>query len=403
MQMDVETAFLNETVKSEIYVKQPMGYEDCTDRVCKLEKALYGLRESPRAWYECFDSYLRNLGFKKSESDYCLYMMSDQDDRIYVIMFVDDLLICGKNEKKLEDIKSKLSNKFAMKDLGEVKTYLGINIEYDCKTQSEHKLTLDQREYIESLARKYNIEEAKLYCTPMEQNLKVEPAQSVCNDIKFRNLIGALLYISTGTKPDVSYSVNYLSRFQNHYNETHYKYALRILKYLYLTKDLKLVYKRNVNAEIIDCFVDADWAGDELDRKSTTGYIIRVYGNVIYWKSKKQGSVTKSSTAAEYVALSESISELKVIINLLKEFNVKIKKPINVYEDNSGAITIAKFGNFTKNSKYIEVHYHFVHECYEKGIIDIVKVDSENNIADILTKSLGKNKFERFRTILNLV
>jgi len=109
-------------------------------------------------------------------------------------------------------------------------------------------------------------------------------------------------------------------------------------------------------------------------------YIIRVYGNVVYWKSKKQGSVTKSSTAAEYVALSESISELKVIINLLKEFNVKIKKPINVYEDNSGAVAIAKFGNFTKNSKYIEVHYHFVYECYEKGINDIVKIDSENNI-----------------------
>jgi len=130
--------------KSEIYVKQSMGYEDCTDRVCKLEKSLYGLRESPRAWYKCFDSYLRNLGFKKSESDYCLYMMSDQDDTIYVIIFVDDLLMCDKNEKKLENIKSKLSNKFAMKDLGEVKTYLGINIKYDCKTQSEHKLTLEE-------------------------------------------------------------------------------------------------------------------------------------------------------------------------------------------------------------------------------------------------------------------
>ena len=106
-------------------------------------------------------------------------------------------------------------------------------------------------------------------------------------------MIGALLYISSETRLDVSYSINYLSRFQNCYNESHYKYALRILKYLYLTKDLKLRYKRNDKVDILECYVDADWAGDCVDRKSTTGYIIKLFGNVIHWKSRKQGSVTK--------------------------------------------------------------------------------------------------------------
>ncbi|KAK2575365.1 hypothetical protein KPH14_001258, partial [Odynerus spinipes] len=161
--------------------------------------------------------------------------------------------------------------------------------------------------------------------------------------------------------------------------------------------------KRNLNTEILECFVDADWAGDKCDRKSTTGFIIRLFGNVIYWKTRKQGSVTKSSTAAEYVALSEAISETKVIRNLLKDFRISIGKPIKLYEDNSGAIVIAKFGNMTKNSKYIEVHYHFVNECYEKGEIEIVKVESENNLADILTKALGRNKFERFRSLLKII
>lgn len=264
-------------------------------------------------------------------------------------------------------------------------------------------MTLDQSNYIESLARKYNIIEAKLYYTPMEQNLSLEPGQPASNDLKYRNLIGALSYISTGTRLDVNYSVNYLNRFQNSYNETHYKYALRILKYLYLTRNLKLTYTRNLNADVIDCFVDADWAGDKSDRKSTTGYVIRIFGNVVYWKSRKQGSVTKSSTAAEYVALLESVSEIKVIKNLLKDFKIIITKPINIYEDNSGAIAIAKFGNLTKNSKYIEIHYHFVNECYEQKIINIVKVDSDENIADILTKALGRNKFEKFRKILKIV
>ena len=207
-------------------------------------------------------------------------------------------------------------------------------------------------------------------------------------------MIEALLYISSGTRLDVSNSVNYLSIFQNCYNESHYKYALRILKYLYLTKDLKLRFKRNDKVDILECYVDADWAGDCIDRKSTTGYMIQLFGNVIHWKSRKQGSVTKSSTAAEYVALSEAVSEVILIMDLLYSFKVEIKTPVNMYEDNSGAVNVAKYGNFTKKSKYIEVHYYFVNENY---FIDIVKVSSEENLADILRGSdafkIMKNRF----------
>jgi Reverse transcriptase (RNA-dependent DNA polymerase). len=287
-----------------------------------------------------------------------------------------------------------------MKDLGEVKSYLGISINYD---YVKNVMTLSQECYIESLAEKYKIKQSKLYSTPMEVNLQLETAQDVSHDIMYRNLIGALLYISCGTRPDISYSVNYLSRFQNCYNDTHFKYALRVLKYLYLTKDLKLTYKRNEYTDVLDCFVDADWAGDCVDRKSTSGYLIRLFGNVVFWKSKKQSSVTKSSTFAEYVALSEAVTEIKLILDILKIFNVNLKMPVKVYEDNSGAINIAKYGNFTKNSKYIEVHYHYVNECYENGVIDICKVDTKDNVADIFTKSLSKDKFEKFRQMLNVV
>lgn len=399
-QMDVVTAFLNGKVKSEVFVKQPQGYNDGSGKVWKLFKALYGLRESPRAWYECFDSYIKSIGFTRSKNDYCLYSILIEGEMIYLILFVDDLLICGKNEHEISKIKGKLSEKFAMKDLGEVKTYLGINVEYDCK---KGEMSLDQTNYIESLAEKYEIRNAKLYYTPMEQSLSLEPAQSASNDLKYRNLIGALLYVSTGTRLDVAYSVNYLSRFQNCYDERHYKYALRILKYLYLTRDLKLKYKRNFKADLLDAFVDADWAGDKIDRKSTTGYIVRMFGNAIYWKSRKQGSVTKSSTAAEYVALSEVVSEIKVMINLLEDFQLSVDRPVKIFEDNTGAIAIANYGNMTKKSKYIEVHYHYVNEMIEKGVIKVTKIESEYNCADILTKSLGRNKFEFFRKVIKLI
>lgn len=400
-QMDVETAFLNGHVKSEVFINQPKGYETGDNKVYKLQKALYGLRESPRVWYDCFNKFIEKLNFVRSNYDYCLYVNRASKDPIYILIFVDDLLICSKDKDKVKMVKTNLMERFAMKDLGKIKSYIGIDIDYN---DDRNKMTLSQTKYIESLAVKYNLENSKLYDTPMETNLKLEQAREVDDSIKFRNLIGELLYISTGTRPDIAYSVNYLSRYQSCYDQTHYKYALRILKYLYKTKDLKLTYYDNVNSETLDCMVDSDYAGDNIDRKSTTGFIIRLFGNLIFWKTHKQNTVTKCSTFAEYTAMSEAVTEILFIRNLLIEsFSVNFDEPIKLYEDNSGAISIAKYGNFTKNSKHIEVQYHYINENYEKGIIDIVKIDSEFNLADMLTKSLDKTKFLKNRFNLKLI
>lgn len=398
-QMDIESAFLNSNIISEVYVKQPEGYDDGTEKVCKLKKALYGLKESPKAWYNCLDEFLMKIGFKRSKYDYCLYTMKVENDKIYLLIFVDDILICCKNQKNLDRVKNSLVYRFKIKDLGKIKTYLGIEINYD---EQNGKMSLSQEKYIDSLAEKYKLKDGKLYNTPMEENLKCNPAINLCENIKYRNLIGELLYISCGTRPDISYSVNYLSRFQNCYDNSHYKYALRILKYLYYTKSLKLNFDKGISNEVLDCCVDADWAGDPIDRRSTTGYVISLFGNVIDWKSKKQRSVTKSSTHAEYVALSEAVSEVLSLKDLLTDFEIKIVEPIKVYEDNLGAVDISHLGNFTKKSKYIEVHYHFVNEKYVEGIIDVIKIETDENIADILTKALSKNKFEYFREKMNL-
>lgn len=400
-QMDVETAFLNGYVKSEVYVNEPKGYETGENKVYKLIKALYGLRESPRAWYECLHKYLDKLNFIRSNYDNCLYVKRNDKDEIYILVFVDDILICSKNKTKIIEIKDCLMNKFTMKDLGKIGSYIGIDINYSTESK---KMTLNQKAYIESLAIKYNLENAKLYDTPMETNLKLDQATECDENIKYRNLIGELLYISAGTRPDISYSVNYLSRYQSCYNSTHYKYALRVLKYLYKTRDLNLTFEDNKNNEFLDCMVDSDYAGDNVDRKSTTGFIIRMYGNTVYWKTHKQQAVTKCSTFAEYIALSEAVTEILFVKNMLCEmFNINNEKAIKIYEDNSGAVAIAKFGNFTKNSKHIEVQYHYVNENYEKGIIDIVKIESKLNIADMLTKALDKQKFIRNRNAVKLM
>jgi len=149
--------------------------------------------------------------------------------------------------------------------------------------------------------------------------------------------------------------------------------------------------------------VDADWAGDVIDKKSTTGFIIRMFGNVIFWKIKKQNTITKSSTSAEYVALSEAVSEINVIRGILKSFNINLREPTKVYEDNTGALIKAKNGNFTKNSKHIEVQYHYVNENYLSKTIDIIKIETENNVGDILTKALDKQKLIKFRKMLKII
>ena len=168
--MDVETAFLNGKVTTEVYVNQPKGFEDGTERVYKLSKALYGLRESPRDWYECFDKYVMKLGFRKSNVELCLYIHGKDEDIVYLLIYVDDLLICGKDEKKINKIKILLSDRFKMKDLGEIDEYLGITVKHD---YINGKMKLNQGKYINSLATKFQIKDSKLYSIPMESNLKI--------------------------------------------------------------------------------------------------------------------------------------------------------------------------------------------------------------------------------------
>lgn len=397
-QMDVETAFLNGNIKSEVYIYPPDGYDVEPSKVCLLKKALYGLRESPRDWYDCINSFFCSINLKRSAYDYCLYTGSVDNTKVYIILYVDDLLITGENKKSINKVKQMLSDRFRMKDLGCVKQYLGIDIDYN---REEKKMILSQEHYIVSLAEKYNIKDSKGFSTPMEINLKLEPAEKINDRLKYRNLIGALLYVANGTRPDVAYSVNYMSRFQKSHDDTHYKYALRILKYLYHTRKLKMNYGTVYN-EILNAYVDADWAADIQDRKSTSGIVISVFGNVVMWRSQKQKIVSRASTHAEYYALADCVEEVLPIKGVLGDLDVDIKDGINIYEDNTGAIGLAKNGKFSKNSKHIDISYHFVNDYEKKGLINVQKISTDDQVADMLTKALGRVKFQKFRELLGV-
>ena len=261
-------------------------------------------------------------------------------------------------------------------------------------------MELCQSRYIEKLAQKYRIVNSRRrFDTPMESGLKLLKGDVIETDLPYRSLIGALVYVAAATRPDISFATNYLSRFQS--CSEHYKYALRILIYLHHTKDLFLFYSGGELA--IDCFVDADFAGDMNDRKSTSGFIIRVYGNAVLWKLIKQGAVTSASTHAEYYAIADTIQEVKWLIGLLSELGERNCRPVPVFEDNSGAIVLAETGKFTGKSKFIEIAKRYVYDLVVKGEITMKKVDTKDNLADTLTKPLDKQKFVFLRVLMGVI
>lgn len=248
--------------------------------------------------------------------------------------------------------------------------------------------------------------ECKSVYTPMDCNfdyecLIKEKCQNKEVENKCRKLIGCIMYAMLGSRPDLCNSISILSRYQNYASEKLLLCLKRVLRYIKSTIDLKLTYKRNINAEFVKSFVDADWGGDTITRKSTTGFCFQIYNNTISWCSKRQTCVALSSTEAEYIALSHCISEACWLKNLLIELNVNSKNfVISIYEDNQSAIRISKSCEQPKRLKHINVKYHFVQEKVKDGTVLIIYISSNEQVADLLTKPLGKILFKKFRDIM---
>lgn len=400
--MDVKTAFLNGTLKEEIYMKVPEGVKCKDNYVCKLNKALYGLKQSARCWYETFEQCLKEIGFQNSPVDRCIYMKGKGDisKNIYVILYVDDLVIACADLQTMNNFKAYLMTKFEMTDLHDIKLFLGIKIE-----RHHDKITLDQSAYIKTVLNKFNMSDCNPINTPMELKLNYEAlnADKKC-DAPCRHLIGCLMYIMLCTRPDLSTCVNILSRYTNKNNKELWLCLKRVLRYIKGTIDLKLTYTRNNYNNILSGYVDSDWGGHDCnDRKSTTGYVFKLFDqNTITWCTKRQTSVAVSSTESEYMALYEAVKEALWLKSLAESINLKINKPIILYEDNNGCISIANNPTSHKRSKHIDIKYHFSREQVEKNVIKLNYISTGNQLADLLTKPLPVVSFIRLRKGLGI-
>jgi hypothetical protein len=415
-QLDVTSAYLNGKIDTEVFMEKPALLKEMLQRIideeddhtlvkkakvmlrdlqgenkiCRLRKALYGLRQAGRQWNYEIDKTMKRAGLVPTNADPCVYV--DKNTRTFVLIYVDDILIISGNQERERQIKDVLSKAFRIKDFGLAKYCLGIQIE-----QNENEICLSQAGYIREILKRYRMEDCKPVLTPLAVGSKLSELHSEDDNedtnFPFRELIGALMYVAVGTRPDISHAVSVLSQFSNCYRKKHCTAAKRVLRYLKGTIDKKLIYRKN--QDNLTCYVDADWANCEIDRRSYTGSTFILSGAAFSWESRKQRTVALSSTEAEYMALSDASKEAVFLIGYLKELGFQLLANVMVFNDNQGAGKLTENSVYHARSKHIDVRYHFIRDAVKKHPIKILYLPTEKMIADVLTKALPKENHDR--------
>lgn len=402
-QLDVCSAFLYGDIKDDVYISIPKGFKERQGSIFKLRKSLYGLKNSPKNWNEKFHKTMVSLSFQRSESEYCLYVKSTENCKLFVLIYVDDLLIAGTDTGEVQHIKHTLSNFFKMKDLGLIRYFLGMDIIQDTENS---QIKINQTNYLKNVLKKFDMQNCNPITTPMEINfqhdsLKRDNSETLEIESRCRKLIGCLMYAMLCSRPDLCITINILSRYQSCASNDLWKALKRVLRYIQGTLNYSLTYDRN-DMTIIG-YADADWAGDRLDRKSTSGYIFKINNCTVSWLSRKQSSVALSSTEAEYIALSLAVSEACWLKAILKDFKIiNESQVIVIYEDNQAAIKVSKNPEFHKRLKHIDIRFHFVRDKIRQNIVHIEYIPSNEQLADIFTKPLSSIVFEKHRKNLGL-
>ena len=309
---------------------------------------------------------------------------------IYLLLYVDDIILAGPNLEHTEECKKHLLKEFEMKDKEDLKHFLGLEIYY---SREEGILKIDQKKYLKGILKRFNLEQCNSCLTPIEPRLNINPEKENKEHEPVRELIGCLMYLMLGTRPDISFAINYFSRFQDRNSNEVWTHLKRLLRYLKGTIDYELIYKRNAGALPLICYVDSDWAQDVQDRKSISGYLMKVFGNTVSWVTRKQNCVALSSTEAELVAMCAAIQDGLWIKRLLKDMHVKVPV-LKVFEDNQACISLIKNPENNKRVRHIDLKYNYISDGVKKGIIVIEYVGTKYQLADMLTKGLSRVKLK---------
>jgi transposase InsO family protein len=398
-QMDVKSSFLNGDLKEEVYMEQPEGFQlsDNPDFVCKLKKALYGLKQAPRAWYYRLDKYLQDKGFKRGTIDNNLYIKTEDNDLLIVLVYVDDIIFGSNNASLVQWFASAMQSEFEMSMIGELSFFLGLQI-----TQRSEGIFLSQEKYLREILKRFQMEDSTPVSTPMVTGCKLSKDDDSpdVDQSSYRSMIGSLLYITT-SRPDIMHVVGMVGRYQSAPKQSHLIAVKRIFKYLKGTMNYGLWYPRNQNFQL-SVYSDVDWANCMDERKSTSGGAFFLGDSLVAWLSKKQGSISLSTTEVEYIAAATCCTQVLWMIQTLADLEVKYTAPIPIHCDNTSAISVSKNLVFHSKTKHIPIKYHFLREQVTNTVVSLHYIPSKDQIVDIFTKPLAKSQFEYLRQKLGV-
>ncbi|KAF8651260.1 hypothetical protein HU200_063510 [Digitaria exilis] len=396
-QLDVKNAFLHGDLTEQVFCQQPTGFIDSThpDAVCLLRKSLYGLKQAPRAWFDRFATHLHQLGFIPAKSDSSLFVLRHGTDEAHLLLYVDDIVLAASTTDLLHRIIAKLSLEFAMKDLGPVHFFLGIQV---CRTATG--FFLSQAQYADEVLERAGMTNSTAAPTPVDAKGKVSSASGtpLQDPTTYHNIVGALQYL-TLTRPDLTYAVQQACLHMHDPKDVHWTLVKRILRYVRGTTTKGLQLRRSTSPTLV-AYSDADWAGCSGTRRSTSGFCVFFGDSLVSWSSKRQQIVSRSSVEAEYRGVANAVAECCWLRHLLGELHVKIDKATLLYCDNVSAVYLTENPVHHGRTKHIELDVHFVREKVAIGEIRVRHVPTRQQIADIMTKGLPRVLFEDFRSSL---
>ncbi|GKA56334.1 retrovirus-related pol polyprotein from transposon TNT 1-94 [Tanacetum coccineum] len=389
-QMDVKTAFLNGNLREEVYVSQLDGFvdKDNLNHVYKLKKALYGLKQAPRAWYDMLSSFLISNDFSKGSVDPTLFIRREGKELLLVQIYVDDIIFAASTPELCDLFAKIMCSKFKMSMMGKISFFLGLQI-----SQSPRGIFINQSKYALESLKKYGFDSCDPVDTPMVEKSKLDEDKEgkAVDPSHYRGMIGTLLYL-TASRPDLQFAICMCARYQARPTEKHLNAVKRIFRYLKGTVHRGLWYPKD-SSIALTAFADADHAGCQDTRHSTSGSMQLLGDRLVSWSSKRQKSDAISSTEAEYIALSGCCAQILWMRSQLTDYGFGFNK-IPMYCDNKSAIALCCNNVQHSRSKHIDIRFHFIKEHVENGVIELYFVNTEYQLADIFTKALGRNRIE---------
>jgi hypothetical protein len=315
-------------------------------------------------------------------------MLRMADSLLLLVLYVDDLLITSCSTSTIVAVKRILHDRFLMKDMALLHFFLGLEISQDASG-----IKLSQAKYARDLLERFHMTDYKYYLTPFLSGVKLEDGGEtpLVDNTLYRQLVGSLLYL-THSRPDLSYVVGAVSKFMQEPHELHWKDAKRILRYVQGTITFGIHYAMDSTLDLIG-FIDSDWAGDSIDRKSTSGYSLSLGSGPICWSSKKQAAISLSSAKAEYRGVVNIIIQAMWLQNFLTELGIQFHRPIVIWCDNQSTLKFCRDLVQRKWKNHIEIHMHYIGDLVHEGIIDLQFCPSAEQMTDIFTKTFTEHKF----------